>query len=334
MVTLHDIAKKLNLSASTVSRALNNSSKISKQTREHVEKVAAQMHYTGRPHKNKQESNNIIGIICPEIISYNYSSVVESITQSLHRKGYTSIISLTNFDQQVEEALLNLYEKMRVAGIILIMYKDAASISILEQFRRRSDIPIVQIANFEEHKYYDSLMISNRYAAEMIVNHLYQLGHRDFGIITDIAATEREEAILTRLHELGIVPKKANQIVIENKRFEDAGYAGAFRILQNNRPTALIATYDYIAIGILKACCEMNIRVPEDLSVASIDNISTSKFLNKALTTVSMPHADMGSIAARIIINRIKRRNDSAQAIQHVSLNPVLISGETTSECR
>lgn len=332
MTTIRDIARELKLSPSTVSRALNKDEKISKETRDRIEYTANAMHYRPRSRRSGKKSSNLIGVICPEIISYNYASVVESVSRSLKKKGYTCVVMITDFDQRLEkEALKNLAE-MQVAGIVMIMYDDANSFECMENFRKKHSIPIVQVANFDEYADYDSLMVNNRLAAELAVDHLYELGHRDIAIVTDSIAVERTKMLLNRLEHYGLTLSRDRKIIVPRLRFEEAGYEGAMQLLNMpSHPTAIIASYDYLAIGVLKACSDLGVQVPEEISVVGIDSINTSRYTSKALTTVSMPHTDMGKIAASIMSDRVSSSKEDRIAIQHVSLNPVLMIRDTTA---
>lgn len=331
MATIRDIAKAIGLSPATISRSLNNDSSISEATRTRVLIAANEMNYTGSSRRRNRQENHIIGIICPEIISYNYASVAESLSRHLRKKGFESIMMITGMESYAEKAALETLNKLHISGVVLIMYEDETSRMIMEEFRNKCNIPIVQISNFCEYDGYDSLMISNRQAVEVLIDHLYELGHRDIGIITDNYALLRLDIACNYLQKLGILPNRNRRIIVPTERFEQAGYTGAMQLLRSDdRPSAIIAMYDYIAIGVLRACDELGIRVPEDISVVGIDNINTSAYTQKALTTVSMPHADMGRIAARLIVDRIQEGKNHS-AIQHVSLMTDLIVRETTS---
>lgn len=332
MVTIRDIAAQLNLSPATVSRALNNDSKINIKTRERVSALAAELGYAGMAGRRRQQSGEVIGILCPEIISNNYSSVVEALSRNLRQKGYFSVFMITNMDKEAEEELMAQLTRLNVAGIVYISYKDETAVELLNAFKKDNPrVPVIQIANFREFSEYDSLVISNQLAAKMIVDHLYELGHREIAVISDKMAVGRMDAICGHLAKKEIAPQK-NWISVSDARFEEGGYLAAMELLKGrNRPTAVIATYDYLAVGAMKACYDIGVRVPEDISIAAIDDVASSKYTYKGLTTVSMPHMDIGRIAARILVDRIQ--NDKGQlAIQHVSLNPELVIRESTAE--
>jgi len=331
MVTIRDIAAQLNLSPATVSRALNNDTKINVLTRERVNALAAELGYAGAAGRKKRQSEKVVGVICPEIVSENYSSVVEAIKNGLERKGYSCIFQITNMDAQSEKDSLYLLTRLNVAGIIVIAFDDASTEELLHTFRKEHSVPVVQIFSISACREYDSLEISNHLASKIIVDHLFELGHRSVAVISDGMAKNRKESICSCLEEKGISPKKQWVVEVTDSRFEECGYQAACELLKlSNRPTAVIATYDYIAIGAMKAFYDNGIRVPEDISVAGIDNINASQYTYKGLTTVSMPHADQGQIASRILVDRIQ--NDKGQvAIQHVSLNPELVIRQSTA---
>ena len=330
MATIRDIAKIADLSPATISRALRNDPNISVATREKVAKLAAEMDYFTNAKKHNRASGKIIGVICPEIVSYNYASITEAVSSQLRSKGYGCVLMVTQMEAETEKAALETLKNQQVAGIILIMYDDVASKAALAEFKKKSKIPVVQIANFDEYDGYDSLMINNRQAIEHLIDYLLELGHKDIAIVADDNAFERMNITCDCLQDKGIFLKKNRKIIVKGERFEYSGYLGAMQLLKSSDcPTAVIAMYDYIAFGILRACSELGISVPEELSVVGIDNIRTASYIPKALTTVSMPHADMGRIAARLIVNRIEEGKKTA--IQHVSLDPIIVVRETTA---
>ena len=329
MTTIKDIAEKLGVSCSTVSRALKCNGRISRSMRDRVFETAEKMGYPFAD-KGIKNSSRLVGIIAPEIISTNYSAIVNAIISNLEHKGYSGIVGVTNFNKDTEEKWLSIFETLGVAGIIILMNNDSDSIELLKEFKRKSSVPVMQINNFEQYNEYDSLMVSNVLAAEIIAKHLKQLNHSDIAIITDIQACRRAEEIKKQLESSSLIVKSSNFIKIENMRFEQAGYEAARQLLQKEEfPTAIVATYDYLAFGIMKCFSDNGIRIPEDISLISIDNVNTASYMNKSLTTVSMPVNDAGRIATRIMVDRIESGKRQA-AIQHVSLNPELIIRDTS----
>lgn len=333
MTTIRDIADALDISSATVSRALNDDPRISDRTKDLVVAKAEELHYAASTSATKaRRSKNTIGIIASEIVSANLSTLANAIIVSLKSKGYIGILGVTNFDKEAERNWLDTFHKMGVSGIIVLMYNDEEAIESLKEFRAKSSIPVMQINNFEEYSEYDSLMVSNKLAAVKIADHLQELGHKDVAILTDIQAQQRAHEIQKRLERNGMTVRKSSFVTIDDARYETAGYE-AMKILyaKGNLPTAIVATYDYLAFGVMRFCNEKGISIPKDISLISIDNVATSAFTGKALTTVAIPTEDAGRIAARIMTDRvIAGRNKTA--IQHITLNPELIIRETTAK--
>lgn len=331
MVTIQSIADQLGLSSATVSRALNNDPKISAQTKARVSALAEELGYAGTGGRKRRQCENVIGIICPEIISNNYSSVVETLSENLHDKGYQSVIMITSSQKNRERMMLEQLTRLNVAGICFFTNKDSSTVELLDTFKRtHPKLPLVLIVNSWECANYDSLMISSHHAVELVVDHLYDLGHRAVAVISDKAASGRAELICNQLRKKGISLQK-NWIIFSDLRFEEGGYQATNELLQlQERPTAIIAAYDYLAIGALKACYDAGIQVPEEISIAGIDGVITSQFSYKSLTTVSMPHVDIGRIASRILIDRIQNSKNQS-AIQHVTLTPRLLVRQSTA---
>ncbi len=331
MVTIREIAERMGLSAATVSRALNGDSKISRETQMRVKAVADELGYvTCSVGRRKKDPSSVVGIICPEVVSNNYSATVEALSKSLKQKGFSSVFMITNMNTEDEINALKLFKNLGVAGIVMISYDDESTIAALDSFKKENSIPIVQIMNFESYAECDSLMISNTLAAKMIADHLTSLGHKDIAIVTDGRAAARKNALTEAFSAIGIAPR-----VIDTGefRFEEGGSSAAKEILKGDSlPSAIVATYDYMAVGVMKALSDAGVRVPDDISVAGIDNIRTSEYTSKGLTTVSMPHTDIGQIAARILVDRINTKN--RRAVQHVNVNPELIIRDSTKSIK
>ena len=330
MTTIRDIAEKLEISSATVSRALNNDPRISERTKNLVFAKAEELGYPVKLNATKCLKNTI-GIIAPEIVSANLSTLVNSIVVNLKSKGFTGILGITSYDKETEKNWFDYFQKVGVSGIIIIMYNDEETSMFLRAFQRKTSIPIMQINNYEEYSEYDLLIVSERLAAIKAVEHLQELGHRDIAILTDVQAEQRAVEIQKAAELRGMAIRKGSMVVIDDVRYEAAGYKAMQQLYAKGElPTAVLATYDYLAFGIIRFCHEMNIDIPKDISLISIDNVGTSAYLDKALTTVSMPTEDTGRISTRILTDRIKAGNNKP-AVQHVILNPELVVRETTA---
>ena len=331
MATLKDIAKMAGVNLSTVSRAINDSSEINKETKERILDIARQLNYVSNKHNKafKNEGNNTIGIICPEIKSNYYAQLVNTIEVRLKAKGYMLLIGLTDFKYENEVYYLKLFEKKGVGGIICIATVDRKIEKDLKDFKSKYNMPIIQVATEVELQDYDYIKIDEDYGISLAISHLAELGHREIGYIGETLSESRLKSFNSLLKKNGL-PINHDFIKVGTERFEEGGYKRMKEILALKKlPTAIFASYDSIAIGAMRAMTESGLRIPEDISIIGVDNINVAAYLTKALTTISSPVNDMGSIASRILLDKIE---DNNAVVQHVALKPELILRETTGK--
>jgi len=332
MATIKDIASIAGVSAATVSRALKEDPRIGQETRSRILEVAREMNYYSN--KNNiaflETYSKTIGIIVPEILSYNYSNLVNAIAANLKKDGYSLILGFTEFQVSEQKRLLQVFAQKNVCGIIHILYHDDEMTEFLRMFREKNDLPLIQIANYSFCEEYDSIMVCNETAVGKAIAHLVELGHSKIGVIGDVIARYRMECVEKAVKDFGLELNRKHIVSSQTKRFEPAGYEAMTKILKNRQdvPTAVIAAYDYVAFGAMRALLENGYRIPEDISIIGFDNILSASFAWKALTTISMPSQEMGAIAARIIVNKIEGKND---VTQHITINPELVIKETTA---
>lgn len=329
MAKLSDIAEKAGVNVTTVSRALNGSMEIKEETKEKIISIARELNYfANKSAKMYSNINNCtIGIICPEVISNYYAHMVNTIEEKITDRGYTIFIGLSKFKQEKEVHFLNLYAKKGVRGIIYITTNKKTGAN-LREFKSKYDIPVIQVAVEDNLDDYDSIVIDDRRGISMAIEHLLELGHTDFCYVGDALST-RLEFFTDTLTEHGI--KVDNDYIRVGKdRFEEGGYIRMKEILSLKKlPTAVIASYDNVAIGAMKAIYEHGLRIPEDISVIGVDDINVASYLYKGLTTVSSPVNEMGNIATRILLDKIE--DPTNKVIQHIVLNTDLITRETTA---
>ena len=328
---LKEIAQHLGVSQSTVSKALNNATDINAETRGKILRVAAKMGYGVEYPEIKGAKT--IGIICPEIKSNYYAQVITAIEKNIAWRGYGMMVAFSDFQYESEQKLLQDFIGRDSAGIVLLSENRKIG-DDLKIMRSRIKIPIVAITLDIKIDEFDTLMIDDAAGIEMIVDHLTALGHTNIGFISDAFTIGRLEHFKNAMCKKGLETRRCNIYIDENgRRFEECGYAGAAALEalgKNNMPTAAIAGYDDIAIGAMRLFKERRLRIPEDISLAGIDNISVAPYLPASLTTVAVPVEELGEIATKILLRKV--RDPGYGLIQQVMLRPMLIIRESTSK--
>lgn len=325
MVKLSDVAKKAGVNSSTVSRALNDSSEINIETKKKIYKIANELGYF----EKKKKTNTIllkktVGIIVPEMVNF-FLKIVNTIQEKLSREGYSAIISITNFSDVNEKQYLDKFIDMSVDGILIFLTNDSIK-EVLENLQNKCNIPLVQLGLFVEN--YDCVTVDFALEPIIAIEHLKSYGHKNIGYIGEVLSDVRFRNLKNEFEEFGLVLND-EFVKVGKERFQEGGYKRMKEILDlKERPTAIIAAYDDIAIGAMRAIYEAGIKIPEDISIIGFDNSTVTPYLYNSLTTVSTPTDEWGSIASRILLDRI---NNNENAVQHVLLKPKLIIRETTS---
>ena len=329
IVTLSDIAKKSGVHMSTVSKALNDSQDLNEETREAIKKIAKELNYVNIRKISKSNANiNLnIGVICPEIRSNYYAQLISVIEKNLKQNGYSLVIGFSSFQFDNEVHYLSHFANNGVCGIIFITENDTID-EALKNFNKKFNMPLVLIATESETQEYDCIKIDDSLGVELALEHIIEMGHRNIAYIGDMFTKNRLAVFMSTLKKHNI-KSNANLIKVSDKRFEECGYEKMKEMLKSGHvPAAVFAAYDDIAIGAIRAILEQGLRVPEDISIAAIDNVDVAPYLSKNLTTVSYPINEVGNIATEILVRKISDKN--YKVIKHISLKPELIIREST----
>jgi DNA-binding LacI/PurR family transcriptional regulator len=330
LVTLKDIAKRAGVNISTVSRALNHRSDIAEETREMIESIAKELNY--KPNLTAQalmgKSTKLIGVLVPEIESNYFVKIINYLEEFLRVQGYSMIMTISNFNYNLELEALELFENRNVDGILVAcsLYDD---ITKRIDYLKGKHIPVVLIEALTHLPDYDYVMIDDTHGMTLAVKHLMEQGHTRIGFISDnMNADIRYSMYLKAMSNNGL---KADSKYVYKKpeRFEEGGYLAAKEMLAcEDRPTAVITGYDSIAIGVMKAVWEAGYRIPEDFAIIGNDNIREAAYLSKGLTTVSPPVQEMAKMAVNLLIEKIE--NPENKVIHNIKLKPEIIIRETT----
>lgn len=322
MVTISEIAKNLNISKATVSKALNGASDINAATRKRVIGEATRLGYT-KTFRKKKNFTSTVGIICPEITSYYYARLVTVLTNNLKEKGFDVLLTLSNYRVEAESELLSQLTQANVCGILLITESSKP---------HRQDafllVPTVVIGLNFDTPLCDVVSINEKRGIEAIAQHLVSQGHRKIGFIGESLVTDRLDYLKEALLPYGIgVPNEFT--VLSDERQGNCGYINTVKLLSSgNRPTAIVAGYDAIALGVYRALSEHGIRVPEDIAIVSFDDSDSCGFLPVSLSSVNYDIPTECRVAIAILLGRIGNRNQPA--VQTTAITPRLIVRESS----
>lgn len=316
--TIKDVAREAGVSVATVSRFFNNSGPVKQETAQRIEEVARRMRYA--PNSAAQSLStrrtSTIGVLLPDLHGEFFSEVIRGIDQTVQRSGWHMLLSSSHNERSEIEAALRAM-RGRVDGLI-VMSPDLDPDILATNLPDR--LPIVLMNCVMDDPAYDSLNIDNYGGARAVTEHLLEVGHRRIAVITGPArnhdAAERLRGFRDALRDGGVSGYAGDEYAGDFS--ESAGYAGARALLESaQRPSAIFACNDAMAIGALGGLREAGVRVPEDVAVAGFDDIPIARYVSPPLTTVRVSISRLGECAAERLFRAIESAGDH-QPVQEV----------------
>ena len=305
-VTIIDIAKKSNVSHSTVSRALNGSTLISQSTTERIRQIASEMGYfhSSAARSLKTNRTQALGVIVSNIDDPFFGEILQGIEEIAQNKGYSLFMAASQRDPEREQHIVQAMREHRVDGVIICSASFSTSQS--NQFSKYG-IPIVVVNNQAAEDYRYSIYHDDVDGSRQVTRHIIELGHQRIAYLGNSSSgrtnIDRINGFERELSLAGLkIPSEYKYDVPGGG--PDNGLEGAKYFLSlNRRPTAIVCYNDMIATGVLKGLNAEHIRVPEEISVTGFDNIIFSAFTNPPLTTFDQPKRFIGSEAARLVLD-------------------------------
>lgn len=306
-VTIHDVARRAGVSTATVSRALADPERVAAATRAAVIAAIAETGYApnAAARSLRARSTKMVLALLPGIGNSFYTPILNAIEEVLSRAGYGMIMGDTRSDRAREAHYDLLVRGGQVDGVLLL----TGRLPHPEFAGLDANIPITILCNdIPGLETLPVVEIENHEAARTLVEYLVSLGHRRIGHAlgpaNNIEAKYRMAGYAAALAEAGIAIDES--IVWQGAFTFEAGVRVARGFLDHSdRPTALFAGNDEMALGFIRTVKDAGLRVPEDVSVAGFDDIEYARYFDPALTTMRQPRADLGRIAAENLIARM-----------------------------
>jgi LacI family transcriptional regulator len=307
-VTQKDIARKLGVSVMTVSKALKGHPDISQKTRERVLEAARGMHYTVNVLARSlvERRTRTIGVVVPDISEPFYAEMIRGIESCLRGHGYDLLLTDSDNDPETEtHAVRTLLEK-RVDGCILGPTERArGSVGLL----RGAGVPFVLVNAATSFRNCDAIGIDRADGARQSLRHLLAAGYEDLYYLYTFPHLEQSREAIRGCHEAMDAfgrPREALSLVhCADHTLETFHAAVKEHVQDRGRRIGLFVWDDEMAIGVLRAVAEKGWDVPSKVGVVGFDDVQVSRFLTKALTTVSYPKAEMGRLAADRLIQAL-----------------------------
>ncbi|HEV7252799.1 MAG TPA: LacI family DNA-binding transcriptional regulator [Mesorhizobium sp.] len=330
MPTIRDVAKAAQVSTATVSAVVNGSAYVSPELKARVMAAISALDYapSSAARSLKRGRTQLIALAVADLANPFFNRVVCAAEAAVRAWGYSLVIFNSDEKPEAEKRIVERVRALSCDGMILVPVGDPASYARLQRDGRR--LPTLLFGRLVEDDALDSVTIDNHSAGRQATNYLLDLGHRRIGSITGplhlTTAKERLAGMMEAMRARGAEPSPSH---LRSGEFrEDAAYSAARQMLGGgDRPSALYVANGLMALGAMRALADLNLRCPEDISIASTDTIPGIGALRPRLTRTEHPVADMVNEAIRLLVDRIERSR--ALPPRNVVFQPSLVVGES-----
>ncbi|USK36651.1 LacI family transcriptional regulator (plasmid) [Bacillus sp. F19] len=311
MVTIYDIAKKANVSPMTVSRVINNSGKISEKTRKNVEKVIEELNYIPNNAARSLilKETKILSLIITDITNPFYTKVARGAEDKAKQMGYRLLLSNSDESLGKESEYVKMLLSAGVDGVLIAPSGDESKKNLRTLIKNK--IPFVLIDREIPEIDCDLVLGDNYQGTRKLIEHLIDEGHSRIALINGPSnvstARAREKAFIETLQLAGIKPNKkllANLSFMQNDAYPLI--KKMMSLPDDEKPTAIFAANNFIAIDTIKSLRELNIHVPKDIAIVCFDDPDPIPDFNPFLTVASQPAYNFGYIGIQLLIERIE----------------------------
>lgn len=315
MTTINDIAKAAKVSTATVSRVLNAPETVSEARRERVLRAIEELHYT--PNALARElvtkSTKVIGLLLPDITNTFTPTVINGFLVEMNRRGYNTLVCVTNADPDKEREYIEMMNTKRVEGFVFLGPRpmDTPSNDYIERIARK--IPIIML-DYLDRPDVSHVMVDEEKGAYLATKYLIELGHKRIALLNgDPAFTTnyyKHKGFQRAMDEAGLECAPHCQFTVAPNYA--GGYQAACELLQyRERPTAIFATGDQIAIGVYRAAQENGVSIPRELSVIGFSGSPASMSVYPPMSTVAQYAQEIGEQAARLMLDLLDGRQNA-----------------------
>ncbi len=328
-VTIKDIARKLNISYATVSRALNDRYGVHPRTREKILNTAREMNYLPNAIARGlvTQHTETIGLVIPDITNPFFPEVARGIEDRAEEAGYSVFLCNTNWERERELRYLSLLSEKRVDGIILAPVSRKTSTS--KEYGDRTQ-PLVFVSDARRGMETSYVTIDNIRGGYLATNHLIDKGYRRIGFFgaaeDELTSDERYQGYARALKDAGI--REYKKFVRLGDYSTNTGNRLITGMIEDGSfPDAIFAVNDLFALSVMQGIRESGLVIPNDIAVIGFDDIHFASFPEIQLTTVAQPKYRIGRMAVDLLLDQIREKPGTGK--QEIILEPELIVRET-----
>ncbi|CAN5312654.1 LacI family DNA-binding transcriptional regulator [soil metagenome] len=336
-LTLKQIAKELDVSVSTVSKALRDSIEISEDTRQKIKAFAKLYNY--KPNNIalslKNRKTKTIGVIIPEIVHHFFTTVISGIEQVANEKGYNVIICMSNNSFYKEVINMELLANGSTDGFILSVAKETQQKKDYHHLKEVIDqgMPLVMFDRVIDEIECDKVVIDDLIGAKKAVQHLIDINCRNIALITTVDYVSvgklRTQGYLQALEENGL---PVNEDLILRVEDFDNSEIEIMKFLAGKKVDGVFGVNEHFAIYAIKAFNEQGLKVPDDVCVVGFTNGELSKQFIPSLTTVSQHGTEIGAKAATLLIRKLENEEGEEEPYETIIVETGLIKRNSTKK--
>jgi len=317
-VTLKEIAELLNISVTTVSKALKDYPDVSKKTKRLVKETANMLNY--KPNSFavnlRTKESKTIGLVIPEIVHHFFSSVIKGIIAQAEKKGYLVITLQSNESYALEKKQLGLLQRKHVDGILISLANETVDYKHLEELAQQ-EIPVVMFDKIAKIVNCSKVIIDDRKAAYIATQHLIDCGCKRIahfrGPLIPQNSIDRFLGYKTALEDNGITYDSSLVYILNDMSFEEGAHFMKELLIQHKDVGGIFVNTDLVAIGAISELNKRGINIPEDMAVVGFSNWFMSSVISPSLTTIDQPGYKMGKEAFKLLFKEIKNRKKQKQ---------------------
>lgn len=335
-VTIYDIAKRLNLTASSVSRALNNSNHVNEATKQLIVKTAAEMNYKPNTLASnlRKGKSQTIGVVVPRINQNFFANVIAGIEEVTYKRGYNLIICQSNESHDREVQCVNTLINQHVDCIMISVAAEGDNYTHLQNVIDHN-IQLIQFDRVADNLDTLKVINSNQQASYAAVSHMIGQGYKRIALLEgpqnlDIFR-QREAGYRNAMKENGIAVDE--KLIVPNNWDKAKGVEAVRKMLsQPNPPDAIFASRDdFSALGVLEVALDMGIKVPEQLGICGYSNEKFTEITSPSITTIDQHSVHIGKTVSTLYFQEMDKKEEAQGKPQTITIDPELIIRSSTS---
>ncbi|WP_373286818.1 LacI family DNA-binding transcriptional regulator [Actibacterium pelagium] len=316
--TLEDVAERSGVSTATVSRCLNNPSVVSEKTRARVMEAVKALGYAPNfgARALAAKRTNTFGAIIPTMENAIFARGLQAFQEELERNGITLLVASSSYRPELEDKQIQSLVARGADALLLIGHDRTPD---TYDFLEKRQIPYVIAWVHDDNEARISIGFDNRKAMKLLAERVLDHGHQSLGLISaqlegNDRARHRLEGIRDAMKERGLDPSKLQ--ITETQYTISCGAEALATLLHSDpKPTAVLCGNDVLAAGALLEARKQGLRVPQDISITGFDDIEIAEIVSPALTTVHVPHSNMGAGAAKLLL-AMRNGEDVEQSVE------------------